>query len=100
MNIKIHNGGKRFNREWIFKGVNLEFIAGKSYALTGPNGSGKSTFLQCIGLLLELSEGKILAAEGQKLSYEVISFCAPYLDLIEEMTAREFLKFHSSFKPL
>lgn len=100
MNIKIHNGGKRFNREWIFKGVTLDFIAGKSYALTGPNGSGKSTFLQCIGLLLELSEGKILTAEGQKPSYEGISFCAPYLDLIEEMTAREFLKFHSAFKPL
>ena len=100
MKISLQNGGKRFNREWIFRGANLDFISGRSYALTGPNGSGKSTFLQCLGLLLELSEGKLITGEGGKPSFESISFCAPYLDLIEEMSAAEFLKFHSSFKPL
>jgi ABC-type multidrug transport system ATPase subunit len=32
--------------------------------------------------------------------YEHVSICAPYLELIEEMTLREFFKFHSIFKPL
>ena len=32
--------------------------------------------------------------------YQQISIAAPYLDLIEEMTANEFLQFHSSFKIL
>lgn len=33
-------------------------------------------------------------------AYKYISIAAPYLELIEEMTATEFLKFHHTFKPL
>lgn len=32
--------------------------------------------------------------------YQYLSIAAPYLELIEEMTAVEFLNFHASFKPL
>ena len=32
--------------------------------------------------------------------YKNISIAAPYLELIEEMTAKEMLEFHSKFKPL
>ena len=32
--------------------------------------------------------------------YNHIAIVAPYLEVIEEMTATEFLQFHSSFKPL
>lgn len=32
--------------------------------------------------------------------YTNISIAAPYLELIEEMTAKEMLEFHSKFKPL
>jgi ABC-type multidrug transport system ATPase subunit len=32
--------------------------------------------------------------------FQYLSIAAPYLELIEEMTATEFLHFHSSFKPL
>jgi ABC-type multidrug transport system ATPase subunit len=31
--------------------------------------------------------------------YNHVSICAPYLELIEEMTLKEFLHFHSGFKP-
>lgn len=33
-------------------------------------------------------------------SYQMISLAAPYLELIEEMTAKEMLVFHAKFKPL
>lgn len=33
-------------------------------------------------------------------TYNYIAIVAPYLEVIEEMTATEFLQFHSSFKPL
>lgn len=103
MRIKLSNAGKRFNREWIFRNANLEFSSSSSYAITGPNGSGKSTMLQCIGGMLQLSEGAIeytlnskpLASEK---AYTQISFSAPYLDLVEEMTLVEFLQFHNQFK--
>ena len=32
--------------------------------------------------------------------YQYISIAAPYLELVEEMTAKEMLHFHAQFKPL
>ncbi len=82
-------------------------MQGKSYALTGANGSGKSTLLQIIAGATMHSEGEInwQFAEGNlqiptEKAYENISIAAPYLDLIEEMSANEFLHFHAAFKPL
>lgn len=104
MKISLVNAGKRFNREWIFRKVTLAFSSGNGYAITGPNGSGKSTFLQAIGGMLQLSEGTVQYAAGnEQLAaehvYKELSFCAPYLDVIEEMTLLEFLYFHQQFKP-
>lgn len=104
MKINLSKAGKRFNREWIFRNADLEFNSLTSYAITGPNGSGKSTLLQCIGGMLQLSEGSIdYGISNQQLTndevYKQISFCAPYLDVIEEMTLIEFLQFHNQFKP-
>ena len=103
MKIRLSDAGKRFNREWIFRNANLDFNSGTSYAITGPNGSGKSTLLQCIGGMLQLSEGSIhFETRKGSLSdehvYRQVSYCAPYLDVIEEMTLTEFLGFHSRFK--
>lgn len=104
MKISLQNAGKRFNREWIYRGVTLEFSSSNAYAITGPNGSGKSTLLQAVGGMLQLSEGLIqYTVDNQQLAnedvYKQISFCAPYLDVIEEMTLLEFLDFHNQFKP-
>lgn len=103
MRCELTNAGKRFNREWIFRNADIEFNASSSYAITGPNGSGKSTLLQCIGGMLQLSEGKIKMTDDRwqmrdEIVYKHISFCAPYLDVIEEMTFLEFLEFHNQFK--
>lgn len=103
MRCKLTRAGKRFNREWIFRNADLEFNASSSYAITGPNGSGKSTLLQCIGGMLQLSEGSMeYAMDNAPLAneeaYRQISYCAPYFDVIEEMTLIEFLQFHNQFK--
>jgi ABC-type multidrug transport system ATPase subunit len=100
MKINLSNAGKRFNREWIFRRADVSFEKGFHTALTGPNGSGKSTLLQCIAGMLELSEGTIsFSSISNEKAYNEISFCAPYLELIEEMTLQEFFTFHSGFKP-
>lgn len=99
---------KRFNRDFIFRNVNYTFQQGQSYAITGPNGSGKSTLLQAIAGSLHLSEGKLVYENMQEHTavvepeniYRYISIAAPYLELIEEMTGKEFLLFHKQFKPL
>jgi len=103
MKINLSQAGKRFNREWIFRNATIEFQPNISYAITGPNGSGKSTLLQCIAGMMQISEGKIeysINNSQVKLenAFKQISFCAPYLELIEEMTLIEFLNFHSGFK--
>lgn len=104
MKIKLTKAGKRYNREWIFRNADLEFVSGTAYAVTGHNGSGKSTLLQSIGGMLQLSEGKISYMAETTITpeeaYLHTSFCAPYLDVIEEMTLLEFLRFHKQFKPL
>ena len=108
--IQLLDLGKKYNREWIFRHLNFTFESGKAYAITGPNGSGKSTLLQAIAGSLHISEGKLLfekernagisSAIDPETYYRFLSIAAPYLELIEEMTAREFLQFHSRFKPL
>ena len=104
MKITLTDAGKRFNRDWIFRHLSYIFEQGQSYAITGPNGSGKSTLLQIIAGAVGASEGKVKyeyrdhdwPAED---AFRKLSLCAPYLELIEEMTLLEFLHFHSSFKP-
>jgi ABC-2 type transport system ATP-binding protein len=119
MKITLTDAGKRFNRDWIFRHVNYEFINGHAYAITGPNGSGKSTLLQVIAGSIASSEGvvnyeltvdssqltekKDLSTVNRQLSseniYQYISIAAPYLEVVEEMTLTEFLQFHQNFKP-
>ena len=103
--VRLSDVGKRFNREWIFRHCSYEFDSGKSYAITGPNGSGKSTLLQVIAGAILHNEGTVEFTDGQRTTdneqhYTYISIAAPYLELIEEMTAKEMLEFHSTFKPL
>jgi ABC-2 type transport system ATP-binding protein len=105
LNISLQQLGKRFNLDWIFKGLNYNFIQGEQYALTGINGSGKSTLLQVIAGATLHSAGSIVYTNGSnaigaEAAYKNISIAAPYLDLIEEFTATELLTFHSQFKIL
>ena len=103
--VRLSNVGKRYNREWIFRHCSYEFNSGKTYAITGPNGSGKSTLLQVIAGATLHNEGTIEFKSEQRTTsneqhYSLISIAAPYLELIEEMTAKEMLQFHSKFKLL
>ena len=103
MNIKLTNLGKRYNKEWIFRNLSFQFDINKHYAITGPNGSGKSTLLQIIAGSVIHNEGKIdyylqgKTIEPEKI-FTIISYAAPYLDLVEEMTLSEFLNFHHNMK--
>jgi len=103
MRITLIDAGKRFNRDWIFRHLHYEFKEGHTYAITGSNGSGKSTLLQVIGGAIGISEGSAKYQDPEisvEQVYKQMAIAAPYLELIEEMTATEFLQFHQSFKPL
>ena len=102
MNITLKNIGRRFNKEWIFRGINYQFEQGQKYAILGPNGSGKSTLLSILLGSLTPSEGELKYLNPQEINvesiYQHISFAAPYIDLIEEFTLQETIAFHFQFK--
>ena len=103
MKISLQNIGRRFNREWIFRGIDYSFESGKIYAVLGPNGSGKSTFLQVLNGSLSPSAGNIsYFHEDNPVEidevYKHLSLAAPYLELIEEFTLSEMVDFHFKFK--
>ncbi|MEO7922743.1 MAG: ATP-binding cassette domain-containing protein [Chitinophagaceae bacterium] len=118
MTISLSDAGKRFNRDWIFRHFNYQFEAGQSYAITGPNGSGKSTLLQVLSGAMMINEGNMEFGVGKletgdvsresvvgkktipvEAIYQYVSIAAPYLEVVEEMTVKEFFDFHQGFKP-
>ncbi|WP_419700547.1 ABC transporter ATP-binding protein [Mucilaginibacter sp. NFX135] len=103
MNITLQNIGRRFNRDWIFRGVDYTFNSGQAYAILGPNGSGKSTLLQILNASLTPSAGTISYTFQNKPVHPTevfthLSLAAPYLELIEEFTLTEMVDFHFKFK--
>lgn len=106
MHIHLQDIGKRYRLDWIFRGVNYTFEAGQRYALLGPNGSGKSTLMKVLSGHLTPSKGAVdfYLTSGNPLPpeevYRYISYAAPYIELIEELTLEEALRFHAGLKPL
>jgi len=103
MRLSLENIGRRFNRDWIFRGIDYAFVSGEIYAVLGPNGSGKSTLLQVLNGSLSPSAGKIsYFFEDSPVEidavYKYLSLAAPYLELIEEFTLDEMIDFHFKFK--
>lgn len=104
MSIQLEKIGKKFNKDWIFRNVNTTFQFNETYAIIGSNGSGKSTLLQIILGFIEPTEGNIklemIDTSITSNHFSTFSIAAPYVELIEEMTALEFLNFHLRFKKI
>lgn len=106
MDLKLDKVGKRYRYEWIFRAIDLHLPAGSRLAITGANGTGKSTLMKILSFHLRPSEGQIQLCEQQgrvidsEQAFRHVSYAAPYIELIEEMTLREAIRFHQSFKPL
>lgn len=59
---------KRFGRNEVLKGIDLEVATGEVMCLLGPSGSGKSTFLRCINHLEKINAGR-LSVDGELVGY-------------------------------
>ncbi|MCO6460318.1 MAG: ATP-binding cassette domain-containing protein [Saprospiraceae bacterium] len=97
--------GKRYMYEWVIRDFDFTFRTGECYAIKGPNGSGKSTLLKILsghatpsaGTIRFMSSGKSLPVSD---IYNQITYTAPYIDLIEELTVKELLKLHDGLRSL
>lgn len=102
MNIQLKNVSKKFGPKNVINNFSKTFQK-KKYAIIGDNGSGKSTLIKLISNLITPSGGKIIYTHDDiEIDKEVfikkIIFTAPYQNLIEELTVKEFLSFHYSFR--
>jgi ABC-type multidrug transport system ATPase subunit len=103
MKIKLEQVGKKFNTEWIFRNVSFTFEENSVSAILGRNGSGKSTLLQVVAGNLHQTSGKVIYTSIEQNIpgddvFRHLTMVAPYLELIEDFTLQEMLKFHFSFK--
>jgi ABC-type multidrug transport system ATPase subunit len=102
--ITLDKLSKRFNREWIFRDLSFQFKAGSTYAITGGNGSGKSTLLHVLSGIMPPSSGTITyqSPSGEHIAhedfYKTLAIAAPYMELIDEFTLQEQIKFHFKMK--
>ena len=105
MQIAAIGLGKRFQRDWIFRGLTRTLRPGSATAVLGPNGAGKSTLLNTISGQLLPTEGELAyTLSGRPVAVENLpqhlAYAAPYLELLEELTLLETLHFHTQFKAL
>ena len=55
--LKIENLKKSFGKLEVLKGLSTEIRKGEVVVMIGPSGGGKSTFLRCMNLLEQPTEG-------------------------------------------
>jgi heme exporter protein A len=103
--ITVKNLTKKFSRKLIFKDLNFELNSGSSLSITGRNGSGKSTLIKILAGLLEKTSGEteyflngnIIKSED---IFKYIGFVSPYLNLYDEFSGYENLKFFAELRGL
>jgi ABC-type multidrug transport system ATPase subunit len=105
LNITLKNIGKRFQKEWIFQGIDVTFEKDDKVAILGGNGSGKSTLLQILSGYLTPSEGSVSWINrngpiGVANVFSNVSLATPYMALYDEFTLKENFEFFISFKQL
>lgn len=65
--IKVENLHKDFGGLQVLKGIDFQVRKGEVVSIIGPSGGGKSTFLRCLNLLEEPTQGKIWFA-GEEIT--------------------------------
>ncbi|MEW5994501.1 MAG: ABC transporter ATP-binding protein [Candidatus Zixiibacteriota bacterium] len=92
---------KRFGTRTVFSNLQFDLTTGRSLAAVGPNGSGKTTLLMTLLALYRPTMGSVtLTEDGQPVEESrcraVTGLVAPYLNLYEQLTAEENLKFFAN----
>ena len=101
MKISLKHISKKFQGHWIFKDINYVFEAPAKVSILGPNGSGKSTLLRIIAGMQSSSYGEVIFDNSTlNIQHSALSYCAPGMDIPEELTLLEFFQFHFALKEM
>ena len=66
--IVVSDLSMTFDKQTLFKHVDLKFTPGNCYGIIGANGAGKSTFLRILEGQLEPSSGTVSMAKNMRMS--------------------------------
>lgn len=105
MRVELQNISKKFDKKYLYQGINFTFHSRQIYGIVGPNGSGKSTLLQIIASALLPTRGAVQYFSGHQCIdknhlHQYISIATPYMLLPEDLSLAELLPFHFQLKPL
>lgn len=97
IHLTVRNLYKRYGLRSVLENINIDQSAG-ILGIGGRNGSGKSTLLKCLSGLTRPTSGKVeWHVHQQKLSpsdiKQHLGFLAPHVNLYEELTCLENLRF-------
>jgi ABC-type multidrug transport system ATPase subunit len=103
MQLQTDQLGIRFHRSWLFQRLDICIASGDHVLFTGANGSGKSTLFHLLSGLKVASAGTVhYQLQSKEIEpaewYQHYAFVAPYLELPEELTLNELLKWYFSLK--
>ncbi len=90
--MKIENIKKKYKKNNILNGVDLEVECGKCVGLLGSNGSGKSTLLSILAGITKADSGKFLyenkdLMQSSKLRSKLVGYVPQSTPLLEELSA-------------
>ena len=57
--IRTEGLKKNFGQLEVLKGIDISIRRGEVVSIIGPSGGGKSTFLRCLNLLEQPTDGKV-----------------------------------------
>jgi heme exporter protein A len=96
--LTVDDVGQRYGQLLLFRHVTFTLSGGTTLAVTGANGSGKSTLLRILAGVLTPKKGDVtLQVDGDAIPREThplhVGLVAPYLNVYDDLSARENLQF-------
>ena len=94
--IKIEKLHKKFGKNIVLKGINLEIQAGEIFAVLGPNGSGKTTLIKCI-LGMVIPNSGLIEVDGESIKKEYryrkkIDYLPQIANFPNNLTVKELIR--------
>jgi ABC-type multidrug transport system ATPase subunit len=94
---------KKFEGNTVIHSFSQKFQSPDCIALTGPNGSGKSTLVKMISGYVSPDQGTISYHYKNEFIkkdniYLLMSMAAPWMEMMDELTFGEAIRFHASFR--
>ena len=95
--IRIDNLTKKFGRNKVLDGLDLDVKKGEVFGFLGPNGAGKTTTIRVILNILHPSEGSVeifgLSSKKTKKIHKRIGYLSGDMEYEDNLSGKKYLKF-------